>query len=152
MRKFGSVGDAEDDCARCAETRDERSVEVGNVAFSRRRVPASQRRPATSIELLMLTGTPCNAPRDLSSHYGRFGGLRLEGGTLFVKSDECIQAGIELVDPFKVCANQFDRGDRLLRRIRSAISAADRRVSSDMQSGKWSLARGCMDGARREFN
>src|SRR5207302_8991113 len=32
---------------------------------ARRRVPASQRRPATSIELLLLLGTPCTGPQPL---------------------------------------------------------------------------------------
>ncbi len=72
-------------------------------------VPASQRKPATCIELLMLSGTPCKGSQFFSVAHRGFGHARLPSRAIDIDMDKGIKPGIQLLDPGEMRFDQFDR-------------------------------------------
>ena len=106
-QQFGRVRHSQDHRSRRPQTAPPAEHPSAATYPSRKREPASQRCPATSIADLIESGTPCSGP---SSSRGKrlLSGARLRQHSLRLIIDECVQPGIQPLDAFQVSARHID--------------------------------------------
>src|SRR5579863_4560210 len=101
----------------------------------RRRVPASHGKPAHSIELLTLRGTPCNGPR-LLSRITVFSAACASRSTRSASTcAKAFRTGFSRLI-FLRCASASSTGEISLARTLRAISTAGRKVRSSMRRSR----------------